>query len=765
MFMDNKKKKPMNAPNSMMLRRTLVLMIVCGIAAFSVLGGRLFYLQVIMHDEYESAAIEQQVRETTITPNRGTIYDRNMKILAMSASVDTIYISPIEIVKYGEDPQLIARGLSEILGIDYYKILELTEDTKSWYKTVARKVDEETAQLVRDFKNDNNLIGVKLEVDTKRYYPYGSLASHVIGFVGSENTGRAGIEARVDETLTGVAGRVVRIKNNIGTDMLYTKYENYYVAEDGKDVVLTLDSTIQYYVEKHLQQAIEDFNVGGGAAAIAMDVNTGAILAMASFGNFDLNNYQVVSDEAQALIDAQEDEASKADILYNAQQLQWRNKALSDTYEPGSTFKIITLAMALEEHVADLDTPLYCGGSIKVPGDDKARNCWKVIGHGSQNLVQAVQHSCNVAMITLGVQVGAETFYDYIEAFGFFDKTGIELSGESSGLWWSTEVFTDPDNKSQLAAASFGQTFTVTPLQLITAVSACVNGGYLMEPYIVDKVIAADGSLESRHEPTVVRQVVSEATSEKVNYILEQVVCDQVEGTGKGAYVAGYRIGGKTGTSEKISMLTETGKKEYIVSFIGVAPMDDPQICILVLLDDPDASTAYVSGGIMGAPTVGNMFADILPYIGIEPSYTEEEKTELDKSVPNMLNMPVLEAQSVLENAGLSSRVIGSGETVTAQLPLANYVVAAGSEILIYADATPSEDKETMPDLTGLTYEQARAYLAQYALYIKTSSNNISTASYIVVSKQSIPEGAQVDHGTVVEVTLVSADSSTYGRY
>lgn len=761
MSKNNGKKGTRRPPNSMMLRRTLVLTIVCGIAAFIVLGVRLYYLQVVKHDDYESAAIEQQVRSTTITADRGSIYDRNMKILAMSATVDTIYISPAEIVRYGEDPELIARELSSILGVDYYKILELTKDTSSWYKTVARKVDEETAEKVREFKNEYDLKGVKIEVDTKRYYPYGSLAAHVVGFVGNENTGLAGIESVMDDVLTGISGRVVRAKNAGGTDMLYTKFEDYYDAEDGYDVVLTIDSTIQYYVEKHLEQAIQNYGVQNGAAAIAMDVNTGAILAMASYGNFDLNDYQAVSEDAQRKIEEAESEEAKSSLLYNAQQLQWRNKALSDTYEPGSTFKIITLAMALEEGLVDLNSQFYCGGSILAAGDNHTRNCWKTAGHGQQTLTQCIQHSCNVALIQIGLLVGNDRFYDYAEAFGFFNKTGIELNGEASSIWWNEDTF----NISELAAASFGQTFNITPMQLITAISACSNGGNLMQPYLVEQVLDSNENVVSQTEPTVVRQVISEETSRKICDILEQVVCDPVEGTGKNAYVAGYKIGGKTGTSTNTVLEAQTGQKQYIVSFIGIAPTDDPQIAILVLLDSPSSDAGYVSGGNMAAPTVGNMFADILPYMGIEADYSNDELKNMDKTVPNIMNMTIAEAQAALSGAGLGYRVIGSGDTVTAQLPTANYIVAAGSEILIYAGGAPSEELEEVPDLTGLTYAVARERLGYYGLYIKTDSNKVSDSGTIVVSKQSIPAGETVEHGTVIEVTLVDIDSSVYGRY
>ena len=763
---NNKEKKGSRPPSKMMLSRALVLLTVCGIAAFSVLVVRLYNIQITNHEKYETAAIEQQVRQTVVTASRGTIYDRNMKILAMSASVDTIYISPAEIKMYDEDQVLIAQHLSEILGVDYGKILEMTGDTKSWYKTVKSKVEEDVAARVREFKNEYDLKGVKIESDTKRYYPYGSLACHVIGFVGFENSGLSGIEASLDSVLTGVSGRIVRAKNSYGTDMLYTKYEDYYDSEDGNDVVLTIDSTIQYYVEKHLQQAVEDYEVKNGAAAIAMNPKTGEILAMASLGNFDLNEYQDVSDEVKALIEQTPDEQQRNDILTQAQQLQWRNKAVSDTYEPGSTFKIITLATALEEGVTSLDSNYYCGGYIEVTGDSsgKGRKCWKTIGHGSQTLTQAVQHSCNVAFINLGLAIGAETFYKYARAFGFFDTTGIELSGEASSLWWSDELFCDPKNKTQLAAASFGQTFNISPMQLITAVSACVNGGQLMQPYLIKEIRGEDGSVISKTEPTVVRQVVSEQTSRTVCEILEKVVCDKVDGTGKNAYVAGYRIGGKTGTSTD-TVKEAGGVKKYIVSFLGVAPMDDPQIAILVLLDNPTSETVYVSGGNMGAPTVGNIMADVLPYLGVEAVYTDEEAANMDRSVPQVTGLSVGEAQALLSSQGLGFRVIGEGGEVTMQLPSVNTVVAANSEILLYAGSEPSESLEEMPDLAGLTYSVARQRLGYYGLFIKNGSNKLDDSQFVVVSRQSIEPGTEVEHGTVVEVTLVDMDSSVYGQY
>ena len=764
------------APSRTMLRRTLFLLSVCGIAAFAVLAARLYKLQIVDHERYESAAIEQQLRGTAISAARGTIYDRDGRILAMSASVDTIYLSPAEIERYGEDAEAIAAGLAEILELDYETVYAKTQNTSSWYEVVARKVEPEVAARVREFKDEGGYAGIKIETDTKRYYPYGSLAAHVIGFTGTDNTGLGGIEARYDSALSGVAGYALRSTTAAGTDMLYTNFEDYVDAEDGESLTLTIDAQIQYFVEKHLAQAVEDYDIQDGAAAICMEVDTGAILSMVSLGNFDLNDYQSISARAEAEIDAAaESEEERRELIAAEQQRQWRNKAISDTYEPGSTFKIITLAMALEEGVVDESSSFYCGGALNVIGRGTPVKCWKHGGHGSQTLTQAVQHSCNVAFVNIGLKVGEERFYDYAEAFGFLErtgdpdaqltaKTGIDLGGESGSIWWSENVFCDDENFSQLAAASFGQTFNITPLQLVTAVSACVNGGYLMRPHLVERVTGPEGEVVSETGAEAVRQVISEETSAKVCSILEQVVGDPNEGTGRNAYVAGYRIGGKTGTSTKTTEEI-AGNKEYIVSFIGVAPADDPQIALLVLLDNPSSESGiYISGGQMAAPVVGKMMADILPALGVEPQYTDSELTAMDRAVPNLEGLSLDEARARLAESGLSCRVIGSGSAVSGQLPAANTVIASGSEIIVYAGAEPSADLESVPELRGLSYETAREVLSYYGVYLRTESS-VTDAAGQVVSAQDIEPGELVEHGSVVTVTLVDADDSLLGEY
>ena len=767
---------PGGGPNRMMLRRTLFLMSVCGIAAFLALGARLCQIQIFQHDEYEAAAIAQQVRETTVSAARGTIYDRNGAILAISAGVDTVYISPAEIERNNEDKEAIARGLAEILDADYETILKKAGNTKSWYEVVARKVEAETAELVRKFKAEGGYVGIKIESDTKRYYPNGSLASHVIGFVGLDNTGLGGIESRYDSLLSGENGYVMRSTTAAGTDMLYQSYEDYVDAHNGDSLTLTIDAVIQSYVEKHLAQAVEDYDIQNGAAAICMEVDTGAILSMVSLGNFDLNDYQTISAEAEAEISAAAQSEEEYDELYAlAQQQQWRNKAISDTYEPGSTFKIITLAMALEEGVVNENSSFYCGGSMKVLGRGSPLKCWKYGGHGPQSLTQAVQHSCNVAFVNIGQLVGEEKFYEYAEGFGFIErtadtsqqltaKTGIDLGGESGSIWWSEDVFCNPENLSQLAAASFGQTFNITPIQLITAVSACVNGGRLMQPHLVQSVEDPQGNLVSQTEPQVVRQVVSEETSASVRRILEQVVSDQTEGTGHNAYVAGYRIGGKTGTSTKTTKEI-SGEKEYIVSFIGFAPADDPEVAILVLLDDPSSESGiYISGGQMAAPVVGKMMADILPYLGYEPEYTDSELAAADKAVPELTGMSITQAKSALSESGLGCRVIGEGDTVTDQLPRAGAVIAAGSEVLLYAGQNPAPTTETMPDLRGLSYEAARQRLGELGLYL-TAENGVTDPAAQLVSAQSTAPGEELAHGSVVGVTLYENEASMLGEY
>ena len=753
-----------------MLRRGAALSALFGIGMLAVLLARLYRLQISQHDFYESLALEQQLRETKGAAARGSITDTNGNPLAVSATVENVYLSPMEIEADGEDRELIARGLAEILGTDPEALYEKTGRKGSWYVTAARKLEREQADRVRAFKAEHGLKGVRLEADTKRYYPNSRLACHLLGFVGTDNVGLEGIEARYDAVLAGTAARSLRATNAYGSELLFSRYEDYRAGEEGSDIVLTLDATVQYYVEKHLRQAALDYDAVNGAGAIAMDPKTGAILAMASLDDFDPNDFLSIGERAREQADAAQSEEERAQRIQAAQARQWRNKALSDTYEPGSTFKIITLAMALEEGKVSLADSFYCGGSVSVTGRTNPIRCWKSGGHGSQSLTQAVQHSCNAAFVNIGLRVGAERFYDYCEAFGFLKlsddadaslsaRTGVDLAGESGSIWWSRNTFCAKKNLSQLAAASFGQTFTITPLQLVCAVSACVNGGYLMEPYVVRQIVAPDGTVAMNREPHVVRQVISENTSRQVRAILEQVVGDPKEGTGRNAAVTGYRIGGKTGTSEKVSLEARTGQKEYIVSFIGFAPADDPKIVLLVFLDTPsDKSGVYVSGGQMAAPVVGRMLADILPYLGVAP----DSGDAVEARMPACAGLPLTDAAKRVREAGLRFRTIGDGDTVTDQLPAAGSEIAEGSEIILYLGADISPESESVPELAGMRYEEARDVLSYYGLYLNTRS---ALGGERTVSAQSLPAGSLAEHGTVLEVTLVDQDETMLGKY
>ena len=761
-----------SGPNRQMLRRTLLLMAVCGAAVFALLLAKLYQIQILEHEKYERLSLEQQLREAPTAPLRGDIYDCKGRVLALSASVDNVYLSPAEIRQYGEDAALIARELSRILGLDEQEILEKTGQTGSWYVTVARKVEKEQADRIRAFKNEYGIRGVRLEADTKRYYPNSALACHLIGFVGTDNTGLEGIEARYDSALRGSPGRSLRATNAFGTELLFQGIEDYEPGADGCDAVTTIDAAVQYMIEKHLRQAVADYDIQNGAGAICMDVNTGAILAMASLDDYDLNHFLDVSDEVRMQMSQAPDEEQARLILDAARARQWRNKALSDTYEPGSTFKIITLSMALEEGAVNTASSFYCPGSVSVKGRSSPIRCWKTEGHGSQSLTQAVQHSCNAAFVNIGLRLGPEKFYEYCEAFGFLRKTGdpdenlsattgIDLAGESGSIWWSENVFCSERNLSQLAAASFGQTFTITPLQLITAVSACVNGGRLMQPYVMQRLIAPDGSVCYEHEPVVVRQVIRPETSAQVRQILEQVVGDPREGTGRNASVAGYRIGGKTGTSEKVSLEARTGQKEYIVSFIGFAPADDPKIALLVFLDTPsDQSGIYISGGQMAAPVVGNMMADLLPYLGVEP----EEMAQQSCVMPKLEGLELAEAAARVQEEGLKLRTVGQGERVIAQLPRAGRRVAEESQVILYLQGEAPKEKQIVPDLSGMSLEEARDALSTRGLFLRSRSP-LYPGLDEQIGWQSVPAGAQASPGEVITVTLISRDNSMLGRY
>jgi stage V sporulation protein D (sporulation-specific penicillin-binding protein) len=760
------RKKAKQRLNRAHLVRTLFLLAVCGIAAFAVLAMRLYDLQIVNNSYYESRTLSGQLRETTIDASRGTIYDTNGKILAMSGPVENVFISPLEIVLEEQDTRFIAEGLSYILGVDFGIIIERAGRTSSQYQVIKHKVNSTEASRVREFISDHKLKGVYLEPASMRYYPNNALASQVLGFVGTDNSGLEGVEHRLNNHLTGVSGRMIRLTNARGSDLMLAGFGDYFDARHGNNVTLTINTTIQYYVEKHLLQAIEDYDIRGSATCIAMNPNTGEIYAIANYPTFDPNNFLKLSDSAMDRLSRFEDEEEFQEAFRLAQFDQWRNRALADSYEPGSVFKIITLAMALEENRAEMDSHFYCDGTIEVRlYDDVAeRRCWRRWGHGTQTLGEAINNSCNVACIEMGIRIGSRTFYRYIGAFGLFDKTGLDNSTEGRSLWWDDNVFLDRANHTQLASASFGQTFKVTPIQMITAAAATVNGGYLMQPYIVKQVTDSNGNILEATEPTVVRQVLSNSTSSNMRTLLEDVVTN---GTGKNAQVRGYRIGGKTGTSESIEQLAllaeddNTTAKDYIASFIGFAPADNPEIMILLLLDRPSHDTGiYISGGTMAAPVVGKMLADILPLsLGILPQYTEEDFEDINVHVPRVISRTTDEAILSLERQGFGYRIVGEGSVVTGQLPAPGAYVVSRTEVVLYAGEEISRIPVTVPFLSGMTYNQAREALSSRGLFIRTTgaSKNDRRA---LVSVQSIAAGREVLYGSVVEITLIDAEAA-----
>ena len=728
--------------NRVIQTRSFVLMLIMGVAMFVLLFFQLFDLQIIRHEELQSKAVNQQTRRTVVTASRGTIYDRTGNIMAISASAETIILSPLEIDRAVNDKDSpvswtkdsLAAGLAEILGSDASSIRKRMDNTESQYEVIKLRAEEETANAVRTYISENKIVGVHLVADAKRYYPYGSLASHVIGFVGDENTGLYGLEARYEQELEGQSGLVVSAKDNAGNDMMYA-YEQYFAAQNGSDLTLTLDATIQYYLEKGLESMADKFAAANGATGIIMDVRTGGILAMTSYPNYDLNDFSAVQDKT-----LQERMERGEGTLADMQLLQWRNKALNDTYEPGSTFKILTLAAALEEGVIDMNTTVNCNGFVNI--SNYTIHCSNKAGHGLQTLVQSVGNSCNPAFISYGLKLGNTTFYNYMKAFGLMDDTGIDLGGEAVGIFADPASFTQLD----LACYAFGQNFNVTPIALITAQAACINGGYLRSPYLVERITDSNGSVTYQHDSTPIRQVISEETSATVRECLEYVVAS---GTGKNGQVAGYRIGGKTGTADK----GQTG--DVVVSFLCFAPADDPQVIMLLTMDTPSRSTGtYVSGGNMVAPTASSIMAEVLPYLGVEPSYSAEELLGMDTTVPNVIGMSVEEAKSKLTERGLSCKVSGDGATVTDQTPAGGAIIPGKSAVILYAGADKSTAKCKVPHLIGKTPSEANTAATGAGLFIRFSGTTGSESSSVRVLSQSIEEGTEVDAGTVITVQL-----------
>ena len=770
--------------NRMILRRTLFLMVLCGIVAFIPLIATLYKLMIVEHDHYEALAINNQTRSTRLTAARGEIYDRNMNILAASTTVETVFIDPNEIAKEMEKPEnsglldTIANGLSNILGVEPDFVRMQAADTKYRYKAIERKISEELADEVRTFINDNKIKGVYLETDAKRYYPYSSLGAQLLGFVSDDNIGTEGLEAYYNSYLEGVAGKVVTTKGNYGSEMPYT-FEKYYDATNGDSLVLTIDTTVQSYLEKNLQAAIDRYEIQNGAFGIVMDVNSGAIVAMATLGSFDPNDHRAIYDEVlnerleqqyQQLLRLQKgtEEFEKAKTEYNeavaaARLKQWRNRCVSDGYEPGSTFKVVSLAEALDCGAATLNDTYYCGGAEKIADRQQIVHCWKAAGHGAQTTAQALGNSCNIAFGHIGVQLGGTRFYEYAKDFGVMERTGIDLPGESKGYFFGLDVLSQ--GYASVISGAFGQTFRVTPIQQARAIAAVVNGGYVLEPYIVSQVLDADGNVVLENGRTVLRQAISESTSITMRDLMEKVV---TEGTAKGAKTPGYRVGGKTGTSEKIDTYDENGNQveDKIVSFVGVAPIDDPQYLVLVALDTPKyqegntkytPSGYYISGGLMAAPTVRDIFLDILPYLGVEPDYSSDDIRGINVKMPELTGMTLEEAQAALKERSLTCRTLGNGAIVTDQIPAAGAELPGNSEVILYFDYEKSTEQVEVPDFIGHSVADVN-WLANYAgVYVQAKGTD--STSYATVTYQSVEPGTMVDRGTTITVEFTDHSS------
>ena len=752
--------------NSGQHRRIMLTALTLGVLVFVPVGLRLYTLMIRDYDYYAGLALRNQTRTTTVTADRGDIYDRNMNILATSVSVENVYLDPHELKQSKADIEAISAFLAGLLDKDAGWIAEQAADTTKRYKQVGARIDEETAAQLRNYINEQNILGIHLEPTSRRYYPFGTLAAQVIGFTNDSNEGCEGVEAAYNGYLTGSTGRVITTKGNNEMDMPFS-YENYVASRQGDSVILTLDATIQACLEKQMEAAIARYDVRNGAFGLVMNCKTGEILAMATLGSYDPNNYLELTDPGAIALTQQlklaylsEPEGSEAyeagkkaysEALAAARLKQWRNRVLSDGYEPGSTFKVLTMAAALDCGAIDLNTSFYCSGSEQIPGRAQRLHCWRSAGHGAEQTPQALQNSCNIAFAHIALKLGGERFYEDIEKFGILEKTGIDLAGESKGVFFDKALVTDTEKwgTASLTSGSFGQTFKLTPLQLVRAIASVVNGGYLLEPYIVSEVVDAAGNTVMKAQPTVARRTIRQETSETMRTLIRSVV---TEGTAKNANVAGFSIGGKTGTSEKIDVFDENGQRvqDKIVSFVGIAPMEDPEYIVLVALDTPSRETGiYISGGVMAAPTVGAVMADILPYLGVERTFSQEDLAGQEIVLDAYTGLTAEEAERKLKNIGLSALVSGTGETVTGQIPAAGQTVPGGSQILLYLGQEPEQPMAAVPDFTGMNRQQASDAAGKLGLYILVKGNN-AVSSAVTVTAQSVAKDTQVPVGTTI---------------
>ncbi|MBP3580424.1 MAG: PASTA domain-containing protein [Clostridia bacterium] len=738
--------------------KRVVLVLSVMTALLIALTFRLSKIQLTDSEKYRTGAFDQYTTEIDISPRRGTIYDRNMTALAVSATVETVYISPYEI----EDEQeaVIADYLSQTLSVNRSEIVERMGRKQSKYQIIKKKVDRTITDEIRKFIEENDIVGIHLEEDTKRLYPYGNLASNVIGFTNSENTGIYGVESYYEQYLKGSSGKIITAQNAKGRDMPF-EYESYVGAQNGLNVVLTIDWQVQSFLEKHLQTALEDTQARNRVLGIIMDVKTGEILAMSTKPDYDLNNPYDLDEEMQLLYDEysetmlQRDDGNKSlpteeekNVYYKALiEGRWKNKAVTELYEPGSTFKIITSAMALEENLAETKGgyQFNCSGSKAVGG--YIINCHLRKGHGHETFEQGLQNSCNPVFMELAAAIGREKFYKYFEAFGFTEKTGIDIAGEAKSIYHNNF---DNFNQTELAVYSFGQTFKITPLSLIRAVSAVANGGNLMQPRIVKALVDDDGNTVKEYEPEVVRQVNSKETSETIMQYLANGI---TMGSTKNAYVKGYSVGAKTGTSQK----RDKEGNYYIASCVAFAPADDPEIAILIAIDEP---VGLYYGGTIAAPVVSSVLSEVLPYLNIETSTDENAESGESISVADYTGLGTAGAETSIKNAGLRMKVFGNGEVIVSQFPRTGTKLREGGLVVLYTDDSSKEHTVTVPNVVGYTPSAANTTLVNSSLNIKMEGAYRDDTTGTIATGQSPKAGEQVAPGTLVSVEFHHMDNS-----
>nr|WP_302856577.1 penicillin-binding transpeptidase domain-containing protein [uncultured Ruminococcus sp.] len=745
---NNSKKRAEKGPAQRLRQRTAILILLILVLGFGAAILRLTYLTTVQSSELQEAAVDLQLADTTVSAKRGTIYDANGNVLAESASVWQVVMSPINF-KNDKQRQAAAKGLSEIFDLEYNDVLEDTKQ-QSHYVVVKRRIEsderEKVLELVDTLKKDYKCQGViQLLDDYKRYYPKNSLASSIIGFTGSDDQGLEGVEYEYDSYLSGTPGRIITAQNARGTDMPF-QYEQNVESEDGNNVYLTIDETIQSICEKYMQKGVEDNNVLNKGVCIAMDVNTGAILAMVTTDGYDLNNpYELSAKDKKKIKSTPKKKQAEAESA--ALSAMWRNKAVADTYMPGSVFKMCVASAALEENLVNDKTSFTCTGSIEVEGE--TLHCSNTAGHGTQSFVEAISNSCNPAFVQIGQMLGASKFRQYYQGFGFSDKTGIDLPGEAEDSFWKEGKMGGVD----LAVASFGQNFKITPIQMITACAAVSNGGYVVQPHVVSKITDSKGNVIKTVDKKVKRQVISNDTSKKMNEYLEYNTERQGAAAG---YISGYKVAGKTGTSEKkdITKVESSFSEDYISSFCGYAPADDPQIAMLVFFDTPDGDAYY--GSQVSSPVFINIMSEVLPYLDVKTSYTDEELGYVDASAGDYTGVSVDEAKTAVEADGFTATVKGNGSTVISQIPTVSSGLQKGGSIVLYTDSDSRSETISVPSLIGLSPDEVNSVASAYGLNVSFSG---ATTSSGTSSSQDIEAGTSVSPGTVITVSF--ADSSS----